>query len=179
MQKKLTIFCSVISLILAIILFAYLFTSTERMNRTKEELISQRIEYFSSQYFSLVNTVQVTTRDGKTSVSASFVPEVGAFPIKEEIYKNVANHALQITEFYPEVTHFDYIILWDDYSKNEVMYLTIDEVAVQHLEDIYYEELINQNGGFETSFKRVFSSIVETEETNSWRNKINSNAILP
>lgn len=159
--KKLIILTSVIALILAIILFAYLSTNAERKTRIKEELLSQRIEYFSSQYFRLVNTVQVTTQDGKTSVSISFVPEVSSFPVKEEICKSVANHALQITEFFPEVTRFDYVVLWDDSSKNEVMSLTIDKVAIKYLEDIYCEELIKQNIGYDTSFERVFSSIIE------------------
>lgn len=37
----------------------------------------------------------------------SYVPEVGSFPIKLDIYERAAYHALQITRFYPEVTFIE------------------------------------------------------------------------
>jgi hypothetical protein len=55
---------------------------------------------------------------------------------KEAIYQSIAYHALQIVNFFPEVHHFDYIVLWDDYSKQEVLTLAIDEDAIKRLADI-------------------------------------------
>ena len=101
------------------------------------------------------------------------------FPVKQEIYENVANHALQITRFFPEATHFEYTVLWDDYTKDEVMHLVMDEEAVKHLEEKYAGELVNRNGGLDTHFERVFSSVVETEESKSWRDRVDPEAELP
>jgi len=169
-RKLLPLSCGV-ALILAIILCVYVLTGPGRMDRAQEAFASQRIEHYTSRYFRFADTVEVDTMDGQTSVSVSFIPEVGSFPIKQEIYANVANHALQITKFYPEATHFEYTVLWDDYTKKEAIRLTIDAEAVAHLEENYTGELVNRNGGLDTHFERVFSSIEETEESRRWHER--------
>ena len=99
----------------------------------------------------------------------SSFPEAGSIIVKEELYENIASHAYQITRFFPEVNHFDYLVLWDDYSKEEALFLTIGEEAVINLESTYINQLINRNGGLETHFAEVFSEIAETEESMTWR----------
>ncbi|HBI74124.1 MAG TPA: hypothetical protein DDY59_13205 [Lachnospiraceae bacterium] len=179
MQKKVLILSVAISSILFLVLLIGLFTESARTNKIKEEVVYRRIEDFTNQYFTFAEKVRINTSDGKMSVSTSFVPEVGSFPVKEDIYQSIAYHALQIVTFFPEVNHFDYIVLWDDNSKQEVMTLAINEDAIKQLAKIYYGEYINQNGGIETSFRKVFSSIVETEESKSWRERIDPNSDIP
>ena len=179
MQKKFIILSYILVFIVVVAIFAYLITGTERIKRAKEAFAGERIEQYTNQYFRFADAVQINTRDDMTSVSVSFVPEVGSFPIKEDIYESIASHALRITEFFPEVTHFKYTVLWDDYTKNEVMYLEIDKEAVEQLGANYYGQLNNRDGGLETSFHRVFSSIAETEESKTWRGRVDPNAPLP
>lgn len=57
--------------------------------------------------------------------------------------------------------------------------MTIDEDAINGLSDIYFNEEINQSNGLETSYKNIFSSIIETEESKSWRDKINTDSDTP
>lgn len=179
MQKKSSFLFLVISLVLFIVLLTCLFTESARTNKIKEEVACQKTEDFTDQYFRFVEKIQIDTGNGNMSVSTSFVPEVGSFPVKEDIYQSIAYHALQIVTFFPEVNHFDYIVLWDDASKQEVMTLVINEDAIKQLAEIYYREYGNKNGGFETSFRKVFSSIVETEETKTWRDRIDPNSATP
>ena len=74
---------------------------------------------------------------------------------------------------------FNYIVLWDDNTKQKTLDLTIDEDAINGLSDIYFNEEINQSNGLETSYKNIFSSIIETEESKSWRDKINTDSDTP
>lgn len=171
MREKRVVFSFAAVLLLAVILCVYLLIGSARMDNAEKAFASQRIESYTSRYFRFMDTVQVNNIDGQTSVSVSFIPEVSSFPIKQEIYENVASHALQITKFFPEVTHFEYTVLWDEYTKNVAMRLTIDEEAVKHLEDNFTGELVNRNGGLDTHFERVFSSIEETEESRRWHDK--------
>ncbi len=146
----------------------------------EEEFISQRIVNYTTEYFRFTENVEVNTEDGKTFVAVTFVPEVGSIVIKEEIYESVANHAYQITKFFPEVTYFDYIILsQDDNTKDEVLYLTIDENAVGNIEVNYLNQLNRRYYGDETQFVEVFSEIVETEESKEWRERVDPDAEIP
>lgn len=179
MQKKLLIISLVISFVLLIVLAVYIIKDSEREDIIKTEVAYQKIEYYTNNYFSSLEDVKIDTGSEKMAISVSFIPEVGSFPVKEEIYQSIAYHALQIVEFFPEVNHFNYIVLWDDYTKQEVLKLTIDEVAIKVLSEIYFNEYINQRNGLETSYKNVFSSIIETEESKSWRDNINTYSDIP
>lgn len=179
MQKKILLISSGISVILFFALAILLFTESARANKVREEMVIQKIDYFTNNYFKFLEKVMVENGNDEISVSISFIPEVGSFPVKEEIYQNIAYHSLQISTFFPEVNQFEYIVLWDDYSKQEVLTLSIDEEAIKHLANIYNEECLNLNSGFETSFNRVFSSIVETNESKSWRNVIDKYSDIP
>ncbi|WP_455715716.1 hypothetical protein [Anaerosporobacter sp.] len=179
MQKKILLISSGISVILLFALVICLFTESARENKVKEKVAIQKIEYFTNNYFRYLDKDIIKSDNNEISVSISFVPEIGSIPIKEEIYQNIAYHALQIVTFFPEVNHFKYIVLWDDHSKQEVLTLSIDEDTIKKLANIYNEECLNLNSGLETSFKRVFSSIVETDESRSWRDVIDKNSDLP
>ncbi len=179
MQKKLMIFSLIISFVLIIVLVVYMIKDSKREDIIKTEVACQKIEYYTKNYFSFLEDIKIDSDTENTAISISFIPEVGSFPVKEEIYQSIAYHALQIVEFFPEVNQFNYIVLWDDYTKQEVLNLTIDEVAIKALSNIFFNEYINQRNGFETSYKNVFSSIVETEESKSWRDKINTYSDTP
>lgn len=60
--------------------------------------------------------------------------------MEEEIYQNIAYHVLQIAAFFPEIKKVNYIVLWDEYTKHEVLDLTIDEDAIEVLADTYFNE---------------------------------------
>lgn len=179
MKKKFLLFLLIILFVLIIGLMVYVMRCQDKEDEIKTEAACQRIEYFTKNYFRLLEDVRTEEKDGKIAISVSFIPEIASYPIKEEIYQNVAYHALQITEFFPEVSRFDYSVLWNDNTKQEVLSLTIDENAIEELSDTYYNEIINQNGGFKTSFKNVFSSVLETEESRSWRDTINTDSNVP
>ncbi len=145
----------------------------------EEEFISQRIVNYTTEYFRFTEDVQVDNENGKTVVTVTFVPEVGSIVIKEDLYENVAAHAYQITRFFPEVNHFYYIVFSQQYEKDEALYLTINEEAIKNLASNYLGQRINRNGGHETHFSEVFSEILETEESKTWRDRVDPNAELP
>lgn len=179
MYKKLSYVSLGISFLLLLVLIFYVMKDSERENELKREVICQKIEDYTKDYFRLLENVEINTDGEKITVSVSFVPEAGSFPVKEEIYQEVAYHALQIEEFFPEVNHFDYIVLWDDYDKQKALTLEIDERAVKDLYNTFYNQYINQNSGFETSYRDVFSSVIETEISELWRNVADPNANVP
>lgn len=115
----------------------------------------------------------------KIAVSVSFIPETGSFPVKEDIYQSAAYHALEIVSFFPEVNQFHYVVLWEKPEKEEVLTMTIDEDAIKSLSDNYFNEYINQNAGFDTHYKNIFSTVIETEESETWRERVDSNADIP
>ena len=59
------------------------------------------------------------------------------------------------------------------------MKLIIDEEAVNKLYSNYWEAVRSQNDGYENTYKDIFSSIIETEESKKWREVIDKNAIIP
>lgn len=179
MQKKLLGMFLGVSLFLVIILSIYIIKNSVREDIIKKEVASQRIEYYTRNYFRSLEDIKIDTATEQIALSISFIPEVGSYPIKEEIFQNIAYHALQITTFFPEVNKFNYIVLWDDNTKQKTLDLTIDEDAINGLSDIYFNEEINQSNGLETSYKNIFSSIIETEESKSWRDKINTDSDTP
>ena len=85
----------------------------------------------------------------------------------------------QIVSFFPEVKQFNYTVLQDDKERKEAMKLIIDEEAVNKLYSNYWEAVRSQNDGYENTYKDIFSSIIETEESKKWREVIDKNATLP
>ena len=71
----------------------------------------------------------------------------------------------QIVSFFPEVKQFNYTVLWDDKERKEAMKLIVDEEAVNKLYSNYWEVVRSQNDGYENTYKDIFSSIIETEES--------------
>lgn len=131
-----------------------------------------RINDYTARYFSLLEECNVTEGYQTIGVHVAFVPEVGSFPIKQEIYQQVAYHALHIWDFYPEVNMFKYDILWDDKAKEPVMTITIDKSAIDNLESYYNSEKMFMEQGEEYAFDNCFTSVEETDETKSWRNTV-------
>ena len=85
----------------------------------------------------------------------------------------------QIVSFFPEVKQFNYTVLWDDKERKEAMKLIVDEEAVNKLYSNYWEVVRSQNDGYENTYKDIFSSIIETEESKKGREVIDKNATLP
>lgn len=179
MQKKLLFISFGASIALLFTLAFHVIKDSGREDKIRIEIACEKIEDYTRNYFSFTEDVKIDAIDGMIAVSVSFIPEVGSYPVKEEIYQNTAYHALQIVDFFPEVTHFEYTILWDDYTKQEVLTLVIDEESVKNLAETFFNEYINQNNGIDTSYKDVFSSIIETEVSRSWRNQINMYTDVP
>lgn len=92
----------------------------------------------------------------------------------------MAEHAFQVIAFFPNVTQFDYTVLWrKEKPTQEVMYLTIDERAISDLSSNYYDFLRAENAGFGMRYKNIFSSIVETERSKTWLDQPDPNSPLP
>lgn len=140
----------------------------EVKNDSLQEVLKTKIEYYTKNTFRFMNEINIENQDDQTLLYVSLVPEVGSVPIKEDIYKSVASHAVDVIKFFPEITSFKYVILWDDREKKEVMQLTLDEEALKNLNKNYYDQLININGGLKSSFKSVFSSITESGAVEKW-----------
>ena len=177
MLKKILIFYAIVSTIVIVLLLIF-YRKPQTENNTQIDLVEQKIEYYSNNYFRFLEDIDISTDATGKTVSISFVPEIASYPIKEEIYQNVAYHALQISEFFTEVTHFEYRLLWGA-SNEEVMILSIDKNAISDLLDTYYGEYGNQHSGLETSFKNAFSTITETDVSRSWRNNIDFDSYTP
>lgn len=193
MQKRFLIISSITSLILLVLIISLKYTEETRTEGKVEESVEKavedatcdRIKDYTDQYFRFVEDIKADIigselfgRD-EISLYTSFIPEVGSFPVKEEIYENVAWHALQVITFFPEVNHFEYSILWGTEPSKQVMYLTIDKEAVKKLYNTYYSELPQDLDKHNTSFVNCFSSIEETDESKEWRERVDPDANLP
>ena len=84
-----------------------------------------------------------------------------------------------IAAFFPEVKRFNYTVLWNWLEKKEAMKLIIDEEAVEDLYDRYWDAVGRKNDGEENPYKDIFSSIIETEESKTWREVVDKNATVP
>lgn len=173
MQKKLLIISWMISLTLMIVLLVYLLKGPDREAAIREDEARQRIEEYTKEQFRFLEDIKVNTDNEKIEIVISYVPSVGSFPIKQDIYHEAAAHAWRICEFYPEASKFTYTILWPDYNKEEVMTLVIDEDRLEKT-GLGWELLgqeMDERAGFETHYEDCFSSIIETEESKTWRER--------
>jgi hypothetical protein len=139
-------------------------------DQTVQQFMKTKIEYYSKNTFKFMKQIEVQDIKGNTTVSISLVPEVGSEVIKEDIYRSLAAHAVDVNKFFSEVKTFKYSILWDDRKKSEVMQLTIDEQGVKQLSKKYNDLLIDEKGGNKSSFKSIFSTVKESGEAKKWRN---------
>lgn len=142
----------------------------------EKEVIINRIESFSKRYFRHLETAQAIFENGDISVSVSFVPSVGSFPIKEDIYEEIVNHALRVIKFFPEVNFFTYIVLWQN---DEVITLTIEKEDIKWLENNWFTSLTNRNGGFKTTFVDCFTTVEIVGDALRWREVADHNTVLP
>ena len=153
----------------------------------KEEAVHRKIKEFTNKWFRFTKKIQIDGDNGKLSVFVSFMPEVGSFPVKQEIFQDIAYHALQISYFFPEVIYFKYHVLWDVWDPvqedflygQEVITLDINEDAIKKLEENYYQAINDKNAGFIPDFNNVFSLVIEAEEVQSWRNTVDLDATFP
>ena len=107
------------------------------------------------------------------NIEISFIPDTESIPIKQDIYQQVANHAIHIWDFYPEVYMFKYDILWNDHSKKKVMTIVIDKKEIDKIEDTYNNELTQKNQGNIYAFDNCFTYIEESDESRLWDNIVN------
>lgn len=160
-----------------ITIFSMLLTGCTTMTTQKENMssslrndfIKEKIEYFTKNAFRCSEKIDMISTDNGLKLYLSFVPEVGSFPIKQDIFKSIAVHAKQIRDFFPEVSEFEYSILWDDLKKAEVMNVKINTEATDKLRGNYFMEEINNNNGFSPDYSKLFSSVKETDESRNWR----------
>lgn len=141
----------------------------------------QRIESYTKKYFSDLNSIEYTEedvlvelqeKDGKIEVSVVYFYTAPSVPFKEEVYRWSLGHALNVLSFFPEVSRFDYTVKYP-YAEGDVMYLTIDEAKINEkgkdsLESIWFGCSMSERSGFDTFYWKAFSSMVETEGSETW-----------
>lgn len=190
MKNKISVILNIILTITVIFIFTYIATD-KNINKEKEnnnsidtKIAADRIENYVKSIFGFnfednFGDISIDIEEGKYTVNIAFVPSVGSFPVKSEIYEYVGFRSYQIISFFSEVRRFNYTVLWDDKDKKEAMKLIIDEGAVKELYSNYWEAVRSKNEGYENTYKNIFSSIIETEESKAWREVIDRNANLP
>lgn len=179
MKNKVSVIWMVFSLLLLVMLLCCFWNGRRGARSSQDKTASQRIQDYTENYFRFLENVNVTEKKGKIKVAVAYVPEVGSTPIKQEIYQNVAYHALQVVSFFPEVNSMEYKVLWDDEEKKEAMIIKLDEKELSNLNVTYYDQVIAQNDEEETSFQDVFTSVEQTDISNEWREDADKNANLP
>ncbi|RXZ76741.1 hypothetical protein EBB07_34595 [Paenibacillaceae bacterium] len=142
----------------------------EDNNDSLHALIINKIENYTKETFRFTEEIKFEKQKDQMSLFVSLVPEIGSVPIKEDIYRSVASHAFDVIKFFPEVTSFNYSILWDDREKTEVMQIILDEEAVKSFNNHYYEQVMNIKNGLDSSYQSIFSSITVTGAAEKWSN---------
>lgn len=167
-KKRLIVSVFVLLTILVILIF-FIIWQSKKANDKKMEEVRAKVESYSETYwfFAPLEDVEIKTQDGMMTLFISFVPTVGSFPDIEEIYGAVSSHARQVKILFPEIAQYQYTVLWGGYPEQEALTLMLDEEAVRDL-----ETNINQCYEQGISYKEVFSSIVETEESKSWSERV-------
>jgi len=135
---------------------------------TQEDFINKRIDRYTHQSFRFVESYVLTEKDNKYSIEVSLVPEVGSFPIKENIYRSLADYAWSVNNFFPEIISYDFTVLWDDKSKTEAIHAKINESGVESLINNYTSILLDQNNNLESSYKTVFTEILVSDIAKDW-----------
>lgn len=135
---------------------------------TNSKFIKERIENYTKIQFKSTKDVNVKFDNSEFKLYVSFVPEVGSYPIKSEIYKSIANHAMNVKVFFPEASEYEYLVFWADSTK-EAMTCIIDKEAVKNMTANYYSNY-DKNKGETINYTSFFSKIIETEESKTWRN---------
>ncbi|MDR2546472.1 MAG: hypothetical protein LBC96_03040 [Lachnospiraceae bacterium] len=149
---------------------------SEVESKIEEKLIVDRIVAFSKRYFRYMETAQAVFESGNISVSISFEPEVGSFPVKEDIYEDIINHALRVIRFFPEVNFLMYVVMWKD---NEAITLTIEKEDIKWLGHNWFNNITRRNSGFRTSFVDCFTTVEESAEARRWRSVAKPGGDLP
>lgn len=183
-MKKIVVIlsCVVVSLVIVTVVYASGISGKATQIRLDEDF--QRIESYTQKYFSGLNSiefneedvlVELQEKDGKIEVSVVYFYTAPSVPFKEEVYRWSLGHALNVLSFFPEVSRFDYTVKYP-YAEGDVMYLTIDEAKINikgknSLESIWFDCSMSEQSGFNTFYKEAFSSIVETEESETWRDQ--------
>ena len=179
LNKKISVIWLFVSAILLLALLYCLFNSKRAEPATKEKTSCQRIRDYTENYFRFLETANESEKMGEIKIEVSYIPEVGSVPIKQEIYQNAAYYALQVVDFFPEVSYIEYKVLWDDKTKDEAMTLKLDENALSNLKNQYYNQIIAQNDDEEISFQTLFTSVKQTDISNEWREDADKNSNLP
>ena len=151
-------------------------TAAESVTARIEEFVKSRFGFdFENHY----GTVSIDNDAGEYTVNIEFVPVVFSYIVKSDIYETAGEESYMIAAFFPEVKRFNYTVLWNWLEKKEAMKLIIDEEAVEDLYDRYWDAVGRKNDGEENPYKDIFSSIIETEESKTWREVVDKNATVP
>ncbi|WP_150266191.1 hypothetical protein [Paenibacillus tepidiphilus] len=146
-------------------------TPTAETERIQGDWIRKKLDDYTNIMFRFAERLEITENENEYSLVLSFVPEVGSAPVKELIYQSMAEYAWSIHQFFPEVTRYEFHVLWDDRSKDDVMQALIDEEGVNELNNNYYSVKMDQRGELEASWRKVFSNITENEISQKWHDK--------
>ncbi|MFD1772468.1 hypothetical protein [Paenibacillus rhizophilus] len=138
---------------------------------TQKDFIIQKVTYYTQQNFRFIENVTVDNQDNKYQITLTFIPEVGSVPIKEDIYREMAEYAWNINHFFPEITGYEFNVLWDEHTKQNAIHAIIDEAGVKELPNRYSALMMDKKGGFEVSYRSFFSTVTESDEAEKWAGK--------
>ncbi|WP_310551494.1 hypothetical protein [Paenibacillus glufosinatiresistens] len=138
---------------------------------SRTEWMTETISRFTGVSFRFVETFKLESGEEGYALRLSFIPEAGSAPIKEDIYRSIAEYAWSIQRFFPEIQRYEFHVLWDENSKKEAIGATIGGEAVQKLAERYSGIKADQQAGLGTSWRSVFSDITESAEAKGWHEK--------
>ena len=178
MKARTKVLLVVVELIQILLVVLSVVNNKATVENLKVQETYAHIEKYTEDYFGLLKEVQVKGTESRMTVLVSFVPEAGSFIVKEDLYKEVARHAVDIRKFYPEVDTFSYEVLQDD-MKETVMTLEISGTDIAYLYGQFHLEQVREIAGEETNYGGLFTEIVETDESRTWRERVEPDAQVP
>lgn len=180
-MKKIIVSLSCVVAILIVVMIIYMAGAQKREAQLRIDEDFQRIEYYTKDYFIDHNSIEtpeyvkaeMDVNGENIALSVAFAYDPPNYPVQEEVYKQAAEYALQVISFFPNVTSFDFTVLWlqGGSPAQEVLRMTIDEKAVKNLEDVYYGALGGENAGFGMNYSQAFSHSDQSEEFRTWQNQ--------
>jgi len=137
----------------------------------KAEWAVQKIRDYTKYSFRFVEHLKIDRQQDGYQINLRFVPEAGSAPVKEEIYRSMAQYAWSIHRFFPEVHRYEFHVLWDEHNKSDVIQAIIDEEGVKQLDNRYFNLEMTERGQLETSWRSIFTTITESDEAQKWHNR--------
>ncbi|MCM1186999.1 MAG: hypothetical protein NC251_06345 [Lachnoclostridium sp.] len=180
-MKKIIVSLSYVIAVLIMVMVIYMAGEKERERQLRLDEDFRRIEYYTKDYFVDHNSIETSeyvkaemdANGENIALSVTFAYDPPNYPVQEEVYKQAAEYALRVVSFFPNVTSFDFTVLWLTYgpSAQEVLHVAMDEKSVGNLKSVYYDALRDENAGFDMNYRKAFSEFDESEEFKTWRNQ--------